>query len=277
MKEPAHLQITTIEPPRGKFHIDLGEIWSHRELLYFLTLRDIKVRYKQTAIGVFWVILQPLLTAAIFSLIFSTFVRFESIGVPYPVFALGGVVMWLFVFTSVTMASNSLVGNTNLVTKIYFPRLIVPISSTFACAFDLLVSLPLLVALMLLYRVGFSASVLFVPLFLVLAFVQAAAIGMLFSALNVRFRDVKFALPFILQVWMIASPVFYPASAIPEKYRLIFAINPLAGMFEGWRSALFGNPFDWPFIAISCVSTLAVLLVSVFTFRQMEDSFADVI
>ena len=271
------LHTTTIEPPRGRFNIDLAEIWSHRELLYFLTLRDIKVRYKQTAIGVFWVILQPLLTAAIFSLIFSTFVRIDPTGVPYPVFALSGILLWLFVFTSVTMASNSLVGNTNLVTKIYFPRLIVPISSTLACVFDLLVSLPLLVAIMLFYRVGFSASVLVAPLFLILAFIQAAAIGMLFSALNVRFRDVKFALPFVLQVWMIASPVFYPASTIPEKFRFVFAINPLAGTIEGWRSALFGLPFDWPFIAISCISTLAIVILAVLTFRQMEDSFADVI
>ncbi len=270
-------EITTIKPQRSWLRLDLKEIWTYRELLYFLTWRDVKIRYKQTAIGVLWVILQPVITTAIFTVLFSNFARFDTKDVPYPLFALSGLMIWLFVHTSITMASNSFVNNTNLVTKVYFPRLIVPFAATFAGVTDLLFSLALLVVLMIYYGTMPDLHILLAPAFLILAVIQTMAFGTLFSALNVRFRDVKFALPFALQVWMIVSPVFYPASLLSEKWRLFFAINPLVGILEGFRASLFGRPFDWQIIGISCASTLVFVLLSLFVFKRMEDDFADLI
>lgn len=276
MRPADHQQSILIEPARTPFDLDLSGIWAHRELVYFLTLRDIKVRYKQTALGVVWVLLQPLLTAGILALVFSSFARFETT-VPYPAFVLGGTLIWIFVFTAVSMTSGSFINNANLVTKVYFPRLIVPLASTLACIFDLAVSLPLLALVLVYYGIVPSWGIVLAPVFVAMAFIQAAAFGTLFSALNVRYRDVKFALPFFLQVWMLASPVFYPASMIPERWRLLFALNPLTGIVEGWRSAIFGAPFDWAVIGVSAASMTACTLLSVYVFRKMEDDFADFI
>ncbi len=267
--------MTRIGPSRMPFGLGLRDIWTHRELLYFLTWRDIMVRYKQTAIGILWVIIQPVITTAMFTIIFSTFARVDAVGKPYPLFVMSGIIVWIFVFAAVTMASNSFVNNTNLVTKVFFPRLIVPLSSTLACVFDLLISLPILIGLMVYYQTGISWQMALAPLFLVLAFVQTAASGIIFSALNVRFRDVKFALPFFLQIWMIASPVFYPLSLLPAKWKLIFAANPLTGPIEGLRASLFGTAYDWPVIGVSCISIILITLLSIFVFRRMEDDFAD--
>lgn len=266
-----------IEPQKGLTSLDLGEIWKNRELLYFLAWREVKVRYKQTAIGVLWVILQPLLTTIIFSVIFSNMARFDTAGTPYPIFALSGLVIWLFVHSSVTMASNSFVNNPAFVTKVYFPRLIVPLASSLAGAFDLIFSILMLAALLIWYLILPTVGLLLAPLFLLMAVMLATAIGTLFSALNIRFRDVKFALPFILQVWMIASPLFYPATIVPEKWRYIYAINPLVGIVEGFRSSIFGTQFDWPLIAVSVASLLVLSIFSLFTFNWLEDKFADVI
>jgi lipopolysaccharide transport system permease protein len=270
-------EITKIEPSGAWPRLDSKEVWKYRELLYFLTWRDVKIRYKQTAIGVFWAILQPVLTTAIFTVLFSNFARFQTDAIPYPLFALSGLMIWLFVYNSITMASNSFVGNTNLVTKIYFPRLIVPLAATFAGLVDLLFSLALLVVLMIYYGVGPSRQILLAPIFLLLAVLQTIAFGTLFSALNVRFRDVKFALPFALQVWMLSSPIFYPANILSEKWRLVFALNPLTGILEGFRAALFGTRLDWTIIGISAASIVILLVVSLFVFKQMEDDFADLI
>lgn len=277
LTEETATQITYIKPKKSWLSLDLREIWTYRELLYFLTWRDVKIRYKQTAIGVLWVILQPLITTAIFTVLFSNFARFETKDVPYPLFALSGLMIWLFVHTSITMASNSFVSNTNLVTKVYFPRLIVPFAATLAGITDLFFSLIILVVLMIYYGTAPTLHILLAPLFLILAIVQTVAFGMLFSALNVRFRDVKFALPFALQVWMIVSPIFYSSSMLSEKWRLIFAVNPLVGILEGFRSALFGTSFDWQVIGVSCASILVLVLLSLFVFKRMEDDFADLI
>ena len=271
------LDITKIKPSGAWISLDLSDLWAYRELLYFLTVRDVKIRYKQTALGVMWVVLQPVLTTAIFTVLFSRFAQFETKQVPYPLFALSGLMIWLFVHTSITMASNSFVGNVNLVTKVYFPRLIVPISAVLAGLFDLVFSFAILIILMIFYGTAPSVRIAFMPFFLILAIIQTLAIGALTSALNVRFRDVKFALPFILQVWMIASPIFYPMNILPEKWRLLFAINPLTGILEGFRSSLFGTPFDWEVIGISAVSTLFITIFSLFVFKRMEDDFADLI
>src|SRR6478672_3690259 len=217
-------EITRIKPGGSVASLDLAEIWKFRELLYFLTLRDIKIRYKQTLIGVAWVVLQPVLTTAIFTVIFSTFARFDTKSVPYPLFALSGLSLWLFVHTSISLASTSFVNNTSLITKVYFPRLIVPVAAALATLFDLLFSIAILIILMFYFGVTPTTQLFAAPIFVFLALVLAVAFGTLFSALNVRFRDVKFALPFMLQVWMIASPIFYPASLLTEKWRLIFAL-----------------------------------------------------
>lgn len=270
-------EITKIKPSGSRLNLDLKDLWAYRELLYFLTWRDIKIRYKQTAIGVLWALLQPVLTTAIFTVLFSNFARFDTGEIPYPLFALSGLMIWLFVFNSITFAANSFVSNTNLVTKIYFPRLIVPLAATLAALSDLVFSLAILIILMIYYGTNLSWQIALAPVFLVLAIVQTAAFGALFSALNVRFRDVKFALPFALQVWMLASPIFYPSNILSEKWRLIFAINPLTGILEGFRAALFGTKFDWTVIGISAASILILLLFSLFVFKRMEDDFADLI
>lgn len=271
------LQITKIKPSGAWITLDLAELWAYRELLYFLTWRDIQVRYKQTAIGIAWAVLQPVLTTAIFTILFSTFARFNTDDIPYPMFALSGLMIWLFVHNAISMASNSFVANTNMITKVYFPRLIVPLAATFAGIFDFVFGFAILVIMMIYYGMGVTWQLALTPVFLFLAIMQTAAFGTLFSALNVRFRDVKFALPFLLQVWMIASPVFYPANLLSEKWRLVFAINPLVGILEGFRSSLFGTRFDWQLIAVSSVSVLVLTLFSLFVFKRMEDKFADII
>jgi lipopolysaccharide transport system permease protein len=269
--------ITRITPKGSFFDLGWGELWAHRELLYFLALRDIKIRYKQTAIGVAWALLQPVLTTAIFTVIFSTLARFDSAGVPYPLFALSGLMIWLYVNSSITTASASFISNTNLVTKVYFPRILMPVAPTLAGLADLVFSILVLIPLMAYYSVGFNWQMMLAPVFLVFAILLAASVGVLFAALNVRFRDVKFALPFILQVWMFISPIFYPLDILPEKARMVFIFNPLTGILHGFRASLFGEKFDWFAIGVSVVMTLAVMIVSIFTFKQMEDDFADLI
>ncbi len=270
-------QITRIKPSVSRANLDLKDLWQYRELLYFLTLRDIKVRYKQTAIGILWAILQPVLTTVIFTVIFTQFARLETLAIPYPLFALSGLLIWLFVNTSTTTASNSLVGNANLVTKIYFPRLIVPLAATLSGLVDLLLGLAILIGLMIYYDIGLTEKIVFAPVFIVLAVILAVSFGTLFSALNVRFRDVKFALPFALQIWMFLSPIFYPLDVLPEKWRLIFAFNPLTGILHGFRASLFGEQFDGLVIGISVALTFLLMLFSLFVFKQMEDDFADLI
>jgi lipopolysaccharide transport system permease protein len=269
-------EITRIKPA-GPLGWDLKELWAYRELLYFLTWRDVKVRYKQTAIGVTWAVLQPVLTTALFTVIFSNFARFDTGGIAYPLFALSGLMIWLYVHTAVTMASGSFVGNANLVTKVYFPRLIVPLAAVLAGLVDLVFSFVILVGLMLYYGTSPTWQLVLVPVFIVLSAMLAAALGILFSALNVKFRDVKFALPFLLQVWMIASPIFYPLTLLSDKWKLIFAINPLTGILEGLRSALFGTELDWQVIGVSAASLLVLFATSLFVFKWMEDEFADLI
>lgn len=270
-------QVVRVVPRRSLGQLGLAELWNHRELLYFMIWRDVKIRYKQAAFGVAWAILQPVVTTIVFTLIFSSFARFDTADVPYPLFALSGVMVWLFVHTSITMASNSFVANTNLVTKVYFPRLILPLAATLAALSDLLFSIGIVVLMMFYFGVLPTAQLLIAPLFLGLAIVVAASLGTLFSALNVRFRDVKFALPFMLQVWMIASPIFYPASLLSEKWRLVYAINPMVGILDGFRSSLFGTAIDWQVVGVSSFSIVVMALVSLLVFRWMEDDFADIV
>lgn len=271
------IEITKIKPSDSWIHLDLKELVRHRELLYFLTLRDVKIRYKQTAIGIAWAVLQPVLTVAIFTVIFSRFAQFDTGNVPYPLLALSGLIVWLFVHNAISMASSSFISNTNLVTKVYFPRILLPTAASAAGLVDLAISLIILILFMFYYRAGLTWQISLAPVFLLLAIVLTISFGTLFSALNVRFRDVQFALPFMLQVWMIASPIFYPASILSEKWKLVFAINPLTGILDGFRSTLFGTVFDWPVIGISTISVAVIAVFSLFFFKWMEDDFADIV
>lgn len=271
------LETTTIEPRRSWFALNVRELWSYRELLYFLIWRDIKIRYKQTVIGIAWAVLQPVVSAAIFTVIFSTFAKFDTGSVPYPLFALSGLVIWLYVHTAVTTASLAFVNNTNLVTKVYFPRIIMPLATTLAGLADVLFGAIVLFLMMLFYGIALTPQIVLAPAFFVMGILLTASTGTLFSALSVRFRDVKFVLPFLLQIWMIASPVFYPTSLLGDRWRLIFAINPLTGILEGLRAALFGSPFDWQVIGISSISLVVLMAFSLAVFSWMEDDFADIV
>lgn len=268
--------VILIKPSRW-ISFGFGDLWKYRELLYFLTWRDIKVRYKQTAIGIAWAVLQPVITTAIFTVIFSTLAKFDTQNVPYPLFALSGLMVWLFVHASVTSASASFVSNTNLVTKVYFPRIILPTAATLSGLIDLLISFVVLLVVMSYYGIHLTLQIIAIPLFLILALLLTVAFGTLFSAINVRFRDVKHALPFLLQVWMIASPIFYPVTLLSEKWRPAFAVNPLVGLLSGLRSSLFGTPFEWEIIGVSFASIIVIMLVSLFVFKWMEDDFADIV
>lgn len=257
--------------------LDLAELWEFRELLYFLTLRDVKVRYKQTLMGIAWVLIQPLLTMFIFTLVFGRFVKVDTGAMPYPLFALSGLLLWLFFANAVTNGTQSLVSNSNLITKVYFPRMFVPAASVTAGIVDLSVAFLLLIGLALYYGVSLSWNNLLLPVFMVLMALLALGVGLVCSALTVKYRDLRHALPFLIQIWLFASPVIYPVSLVPENWRWFVLLNPIAGILEGFRAALMGLPFNWPHIAIAAALTLLVLVAAFYTFRRVESGFADVI
>ena len=266
-----------IEPPTRWPSIGLRELWDYRELLYFLTWRDIKVRYKQTLMGVAWVVIQPLLTMLIFTLVFTRFVKLEEGAIPYPLFAYAGLLLWTFFSVSVTSGTHSLISNTSLVTKVYFPRAFIPAAAVGAGLVDLSVGAVPLLALALYYRVHVTWGLLLLPVFLLLGAAIALSVGMVASALTVRYRDLRHALPFILQLWMFASPVLYPVSFVPPRWRWAFAANPLTGVLEGFRASLTGTPFDWPLVAVPAVAAPVLVGLAYYVFRRLEDTFADVI
>jgi len=257
--------------------LNLGELWHYRELLYFLTLRDIKVRYKQTLMGVAWVIIQPLTTVLIFTLVFNRFVRLDAGSLPYPLFALSGLLLWLFFANAVTNSTHSLVSNANLITKVYFPRMFIPAASVAAGLVDLSVAFLLLIGLGFYYGVALTLNILLLPLFVLMMALLALGVGLLSAAVTVKYRDLRHALPFIIQLWMFASPVIYPASIVPERWKWLLLVNPVAGIIEGFRASLTGGHFDWAHVSISAVITLTVLVCSVYIFRRFEDTFADVV
>lgn len=266
-----------IKSEEAGVQLNLGELWHYRELLYFLTLRDIKVRYKQTLMGVAWVIIQPLTTMLIFTLVFNRFVRLDTGTLPYPLFALSGLLLWLFFANAVTNSTHSLVSNANLITKVYFPRMFIPAASVAAGLVDLGIAFLLLIVLCFYYGVAFTLNILLLPLFILMMALLALGVGLLSAAVTVKYRDLRHALPFIIQLWMFASPVIYPTSIVPENWKWLVTINPVAGIIEGFRSSLTGSSFDWVHVSISAVITLAVLVCSVYIFRRFEDTFADVV
>lgn len=269
--------LVTIKPRQSWVALDLGTLWTYRELLYFLIWRDVKVRYKQTALGVTWAILQPVIMIVIFSVVFGRVAGLPSDGIPYPLFAFAGVVAWTFFSSAVTKSGNSLVGSAHLITKIYFPRIIIPLAAVCAAVIDLILAFAVLVPLMIYYGITPRWPVLMLLPLVLLLILLSLGVGMWMSALNVKYRDVGFALPFLTQIWMFLSPVIYPSSALPPKFRLIMMFNPVSGIIEGFRSALFGLPFDWLAILISSVIVFQVLAIAIFRFRRMEREFADIV
>lgn len=269
--------ITVIEPSNQWRHIKLKDLWAYRELLYFLTWRDVKVRYKQTALGAAWAILQPLFMMIIFTIFFGRLAGVDSRGVPYPLFALAGLVPWTFFSNTITSSGNSLVGSAHLITKVYFPRLIVPAAAMLAGFVDFALAFLLLVILMVYYQVTLTVQVLFLPVLVLLTALFGLGVGTWMSALNVKYRDVRFALPFLIQLWLFVSSVILPSTAVPAKYRWILLFNPMSGIIEGYRSALFGLPFDWTALGIAAVLTILMLFYAVYSFGKAERSFADII
>jgi lipopolysaccharide transport system permease protein len=269
--------LVVIEPSKGWLSLNLQDLWQYRDLLYILTMRDIKVRYKQTILGALWAIIQPLFAMVIFTLFFGRLAGMPSDGIPYPIFAYAALLPWTFFSNAVTGSGNSLVGNSNLITKIYFPRMIIPIATVASGLLDFLIAFGLLVFLMFYYAVGLSINILMLPILVVLTSLLAIGIGMWVSAMTVKFRDIRYALPFLIQLGMFATPIIYPSSLVPDKWRWLLSLNPLTGQIEAYRSAFFGKPFDWFSLAISVVLTLAILFYAAYTFRRMEKSFADLI
>jgi lipopolysaccharide transport system permease protein len=257
--------------------LELRDLWAHRDLFYFLAWRDVKVRYKQTALGAVWAILQPLLTMIVFTFLFGRLARVPSEGQPYAIFSYAGLLPWNFFAAAVTSSSNSLVNSTNLITKVYFPRLLVPTASVAAALVDLAIASLMLLVIMPIYGVQIHASIMiFFPLVLLTA-MMASAVGILTSALNVKYRDIRYALPFIMQIWMFLTPVIYPVTFLPPRWQWVLSLNPLSGLIEGFRAAIFGRPFNWKSLAISAAITIGLLVVTSYLFRRMEQEFADVI
>jgi len=272
------LHRTRIQPSSGWGSLNLAELWAHRELVYFLTWRDVKVRYKQTALGAIWAIIQPIMTMAVFALFFGRLAKVPSDGVPYPLFAFTALVPWMFFSNGLTQASNSLVHNANLLTKVYFPRLAIPISTVMAGALDFVLSFVVLVAFVAYYGIRPTANVVWLPLFALLALVTSLGVGLWAAAINVQFRDVRYTIPFLTQFWMFGTPVAYPSSLLPEPWRTVFGINPMVGVVEGFRWSLVGaKTAPGPIIALSSLVAVALLVSGAYYFRRMERTFADIV
>ena len=272
------VQTVRIRPSRGWAALNLRDLWQYRELIYFLIWRDIKVRYKQTLLGAAWAILQPLLTAAIFSLVFGRLAKIPSDDIPYPLFSYTALVPWTFFATGMTQSANSLVNGAHLITKIYFPRLAMPIATVLAGLVDFSLAFVILVVMMLYYQRVPTVNVVWLPLFLLLALVTALGVGMWLAALNVQFRDVKYAVPFLSQIWLFATPIAYSSSLLSGPWRAVYALNPMVGVVEGFRWALLGaQSSPGPILLVSTITALLVLVTGTFYFRRTEKTFADVI
>ena len=266
-----------IESEEKGVQFAFSDLWSYRELLYFLTWRDIKVRYRQTALGAAWAIIQPLAAMILFTLVFHHLAGLDTGRIPYPLFAYMGLLIWTFFTNAVTNSTNSLSNNTNLMTKVYFPRAFIPAAAVAAGLVDLAVASVILVGLVVYYGITPTWSVLLMPVFLLLSILLALAVGMLISALTVKYRDLRHALPFVIQCWMFASPVLYPAERVPAGWRPLLALNPLTGIIEGFRTALFGGQLDGTATIIAVVMTLCILGFAFYVFRSIEETFADII
>jgi lipopolysaccharide transport system permease protein len=278
MSGEGSVPLLRIEASTGWVSLGLRELWQYRELLSFLVWRDLKVRYKQTALGVAWAIIQPLLSMVIFSLFFGRLAKMPSDNIPYPLFSYTGLVVWAYFSHALTQSSTSLVGSANLIKKIYFPRLAIPVSAVLSGVVDFGLAFLVLLGMMFYYGILPTWNSVWLPLFLLLGIVTALGVGVWLSAVNVQYRDVPHTLPFITQFWMFATPIVYPSSLLPEPWRTVYGINPMAGVVEGFRWALLGtNTAPGPIILVSAAAAVALLVSGALYFRRMERSFADVI
>ena len=273
----SHENLTIIRPRSGWHMLDLKEIWAYRELLAVLTMRDIKVRYKQTVLGAAWAIIQPLTTMLIFTIIFGRLAKIPSEGFPYPVFVYAGLLPWTFFANALSSSGNSLVGSAHLISKVYFPRLIIPLSSVGAGIVDLLISTSILLLLMLWYQVPLTQQILAAPLLMLGVVTAALGVGTLLSALTVSYRDFRFVVPFMIQIWMYLTPVVYGVTFIPEKYRWLLLLNPMAGYIDGFRAAFLGKPFNLTSLTVSVIMSIILLCTGAAYFEKVERRFADVI
>jgi len=278
---PVHPE-TVIEPQTGWNRFGLKEIWAYRELLYFMVWRDVKVRYKQTALGVAWIILQPLISMVIFTVLFGYLLKVPSGGVPYPVFVYTGLLPWNYFANSLNRSSTSIVNNSNLITKVYFPRMVIPFSGILGGLVDFSISFLILLGLMVVYKIYPTSNIIMLPAFMLLAMGTALGFGLWLSALNVRYRDINHLVPFIIQIWMYITPVIYPVTIIPEQFRFILALNPMTGVVEGFRWALLGEQLTdaqppGTLFLVSILITLIVLVSGAIFFRRTEHTFADII
>ena len=274
----SHSPLIIVKPSTGWVSLKLGELREYRELIFFLTWRDIKVRYKQTVLGAAWAIIQPFFTMVVFSLFFGKLAQVPSDGIPYPIFAYAALVPWTFFANGLSQSANSLVGNANLIKKVYFPRLVVPLSSVVSGVVDFVLAFIVLLAMMLFYGIYPTINIIWLPFLLLLAFVASLGVGLWFSALNVQFRDVFYTVPFLIQFWLFATPIAYPSSLLSEPWRTVYGINPMVGVVEGFRWALLGtDTAPGPVIVVSWVVSLALLVGGAFYFRRVEKTFADVV
>jgi lipopolysaccharide transport system permease protein len=275
---PSDLSRTRREPSKGWALPKLRELWEYRELLFFFVWRDIKVRYRQTVMGALWAIIQPFFTMVIFSLFFGRLAKIPSDGLPYPVFSYAALVPWTFFATALNQASNSLVVSANMVKKIYFPRLSLPIATVLASVVDFVLAFIVLLGMMLFYGLVPTINVLWLPFFLLLALVTSLGVSLWLSAMNVQFRDVHYTIPFLTQAWLFVTPIAYPSSLLPEPWRTVYGLNPMAGVVEGFRWALLGTDTGpGPMTVVSAVVALILLISGAFYFRRMEQGFADVL
>jgi lipopolysaccharide transport system permease protein len=273
-----NVQVIRIERSQGWVALQLKELWAYRELLYFLIWRDVKVRYKQTALGVAWAIIQPVFTMVVFSLFFGRLAKMPSDGIPYPLFSYAALVPWTFFAQGLTLASNSLVGSANLIKKVYFPRLSVPIAAVTSGLIDFSIAFIVLLGMMLYYGIVPTINVIWLPFLLLLTLMTSLGVSLWLSALNVQFRDVRYILPFLTQLWLFATPIAYPSSLLSEPWRTLYSINPMVGVVEGFRWALLGaKTAPGPMLIVSTLAALALLVGGAFYFRRLEKTFADVV
>ena len=275
---PGEVPVTVIRPSRGWVALNLRDLWLYRELLYFLTWRDIKVRYKQTVLGAAWAIIQPFFTMVVFSLFFGKLAKMPSDDIPYPIFSYAALVPWTFFANGLSQSSSSVVGSANLIKKVYFPRLVVPISSVISGAVDFVLAFVVLLGMMLYFGIVPTWNVVWLPLLLLLSLVTSLGVGLWLTAMNVQFRDVRYAVPFLVQAWMFATPIAYPSSLLDEPWRTLYGINPMAGVVEGFRWALLGTETaPGPIVLVSALVAVGLLISGAFYFRRMEKTFADVV
>jgi lipopolysaccharide transport system permease protein len=270
-------QITVIDAKQSRLRVDFNELWHYRDLLLVLIQRDLKLRYRQTVLGAIWAVLQPVLPMILFSLLFGRLARFPSDGLPYPIFVFAGLLPWIFFSTGVTSSTNSVVNSAAFVTKVYFPRLLLPAASVFGSLIDLAISAVIVAGMMLYYRLQLTSNMLILPLLLFMITALTVAVGTWTSALYVKYHDVRHALPFVLQVWMYVTPVIYPITFIPSRFHWLLRLNPLTGIIAGFRSALFGRPVPWFVLGVSGLLTAIVLLLASVAFNRMEREMADII